>query len=110
MRKIGGAADRRVRPPEAPQLLGGQAPTAGGQRIRDEEPLASHPLTGGGEAVGGGKAEPIHGERLAQARLSIMCSVRNGSGLVLQGVSAGYGAGPVLQEVDLAIPRARSLA
>ena len=27
------------------------------------------------------------------------------SGLVLRGVSAGYGAGVVLQDVDLAIPR-----
>jgi manganese/zinc/iron transport system ATP- binding protein len=34
-----------------------------------------------------------------------MCGVSNGSGLVLQGVSAGYGAGLVLRDVDLAIPR-----
>lgn len=87
------------------QLLGCQLAASGRERVGDQQPLASDPLPGGGEAIRRSQADSIHEQRLAQARLGIMSGVsETQSGLVLRGVSAGYGAGVVLQDVDLAIP------
>ena len=104
--KDGRSADPRLPSPEASiELLGCQLPAGGGERVRDEESLASDPLSGGGEPIRRPQADSIHEQRLAQARLGIMSGVsERRAGLALRGVSAGYGAGVVLQEVDLEIP------
>jgi ABC-type Mn2+/Zn2+ transport system ATPase subunit len=93
-------------PQVAIKLLGRQLAAGGRERVGDHHPLASDPLPGGGEPIRRGQADSIHEERLAQARLGIMSGVNSTQpGLVLRGVSAGYGAGVVLHDVDLAIPR-----
>jgi len=87
------------------ELLGCLLAAIGGERVGDQQPLPSDSLPGGGESIRRRQADSIHEDRLAQARLGIMLGVSDGQpGLVLRGVSAGYGAGPVLQDVDLAIP------
>ena len=91
-------------PQAAIELLGRQLAAGRRQRVGDEEPLASDPLPGGTETIGGCQADAVHGQRLAQARLGIMSGVsETRAGMVLHGVSAGYGAGVVLKDVDLAI-------
>lgn len=92
-------------PQAAIQLLSRELAAGTGERVGDQQPLAGDPFSGGAEAIRRRQADAIHEQRLAQARLGIMSGVSDSqSGLVLRDVSAGYGAGVVLQDVDLAIP------
>jgi manganese/zinc/iron transport system ATP- binding protein len=104
--KDGRSTDTRHPSPQvAIELLGRQLAARRRQRVSDEEPLASDPLTRGAETIRSCQAGSIHEQRLAQARLGIMSGMSESpGGLVLRGVSAGYGAGVVLHDVDLAIP------
>jgi len=97
--------DGRFLPPELlVQLVGGQLPADAGKPLGDEEPLTRDPFAGRRQTWPSCKRRAIHAATLSQARLRIMGPGMDGHrGLVLRDLSAGYGDGLVVHDVDLEI-------
>jgi ABC-type Mn2+/Zn2+ transport system ATPase subunit len=87
------------------ELGGGELPASRGKAFGDHDPLGRYAFAGGCKSRGGGEGGAVHAATLSQARLRIMHRDMSatGSGLLLQNVSAGYGAGFVLRDVNLAV-------
>lgn len=106
------------------ELLRAHLAPGGRQRLRHQQPLTRHALTGRREPLGGGRcvegpghrptlAHPLGslgslGETRYHRLMAGAATPASAPGLLsLRGVSADYGGEPVLREVDLEIPRGR---